>query len=179
MKCSLLLILKPMQLTNKGATLFELLVALSFFCMILLCSTHYFSLFDSVIIKTELNHLFTACFYLQKTALVTNKPQIIHFNTALNNYTIEGRVHTLPHWFSLTLPDKPLYGPPSSPYSLVKNSVTFKDNSIIFYPNGIIQSGTVYLTNNNNGKVYAFSNGISQFSFLRMYQYDGQWHRLE
>jgi hypothetical protein len=48
-----------------------------------------------------------------------------------------------------------------------------------FYPTGIISSGTVYLVDKNKRYMYALSNAVSQFSYLRLYKYDGGWKLLE
>ena len=46
------------------------------------------------------------------------------------------------------------------------------------YPDGIIQSGTVYVIDSSKKCMYALSSPISQVSYLRKYSYNGKWQPL-
>ncbi len=68
------------------------------------------------------------------------------------------------------------YGPPSLPKKLVKQAITFKDNRIIAYPDGTMQAGTLYITNNQTQ--YAITTPVSAFTYMRVYHYhNGSWQK--
>jgi hypothetical protein len=69
-------------------------------------------------------------------------------------------------------------GPPSSPMHALTIPITFSAQKIIFYPDGIISPGIIYLIDRNRQDIYAFSSGIAHASFLRKYRYDGKWHLI-
>ena len=54
--------------------------------------------------------------------------------------------------------------------------ISFENNHIIFYADGTIQAGTVYLVDVNKKLLYALTSGVGHISFLRKYRYDGSWH---
>lgn len=71
-----------------------------------------------------------------------------------------------------------IQGPPAQPTHGITQPVTFQKNTIIFYPSGIISSGTIYLTDASHSCCYALSNGVASISFLRRYVYRKTWQLM-
>lgn len=115
--------------------------------------------------------------YLQRIAMVTNKKQILTFDTARNCYTYRGHEERLSSYTTFGTLNN-VKGPPSTPTHTINNPITFIGKRITFTPNGILQPGTIYLTDKNKQYQFALSVPVSQISFLRKYQYDGKWYYI-
>ena len=88
------------------------------------------------------------------------------------------RNSSLPHTVQFgVLPG--IMGPPATPTHAITQPITFVGNKILFYPEGIIQAGAIYLKDTKNRVQYALSSGVSTVSYLRKYQYTGgEWKLL-
>lgn len=127
---------------------------------------------------SELHLLHATCTHLQQCALTEKAEQKIILDSINQAYSYNGHQHKLSGDIEFgVLPNAK--GPPSSPQNTLHSAVTFTDNTITFYPDGIIQSGTLYLKDTKNNSLYALSSPISSVSFLRKYRYDGKWHLME
>lgn len=135
------------------------------------------SFLSRMLVRAELEHLYTASYYLQRKALMLHAPQTIQFDRNNNTYEIDEKTYRLPSHvrFGTALGVK---GPPSGPLSMVTNPITFLHNSITFYPDGVIQSGTIYLTDHHKSCTYALSCAVSPVSYLRKYQYTDGWNMI-
>lgn len=69
-------------------------------------------------------------------------------------------------------------GPPSKPNQLLHNPITFANNTAIFYPDGTISSGTIYLIDAQKSCMYAITCPSGQVGFIRIYRYDHGWNIL-
>lgn len=136
------------------------------------------SFLDSTIVRTEIDKLTAACSYLRQKAITTNAECVLRFDSAKNEYYADGihEVVSQRACFSF-LPG--VLGPPGCPSHAIKKSITFPGYEIHFYPTGIISSGTVYITDKNKRYMFALSNAVSQFSYLRLYRYDGKWKLID
>lgn len=105
------------------------------------------------------------------------KPQLLTFDVANNQYRYHQTTHTLPKQlrFGTTAGAK---GPPSSPDRPINNPISFKNSSITFHPDGVIEPGAVYITDAKQQHTYALSCAVAQVSYLRKYQYTGRWISL-
>lgn len=124
---------------------------------------------------TELNLLHAACCYLQQSAIARNSIQELVFDFSNNSYSLQGQTHILAPCVRFGV--IPLVkGPPSSPASAILEPITFANQTITFYPDGIISAGTVYITDSH--ALYALSSAVAHASHLRKYRYDGAWHSI-
>lgn len=129
------------------------------------------------LVRAEVDKLYSICMHLQRVAMVTNQKQVLSFDVVRNTYIHNGHEERLcSHVIFGTIKD--LKGPPSAPTANPRNAVTFNNNQITFTPRGILQAGTVYLTDKNKQYQYALTVPVSQISFLRKYRYNTQWHYL-
>lgn len=136
------------------------------------------SFLDSIIIHAQVDKLVAVCSYLRQKAIATNTEYVLYFDEQRKEYRADGIHEILPARISFGFISSAL-GPPGAPSHSIEKAITFPQASIRFYPTGIISSGTVYLVDNKKQYMYALSNAVSQFSYLRLYRYDGKWKILE
>lgn len=160
--------------TKVGFTLVELSIVVAL-CMIVatLVMVHG-SYMNRFLVHEEIEKLALVCRYLQNSALTTNQEKTLAFDPINKTYSYDGVVERIARAVKFGVIDG-AQGPPSNPCHPITKPITFKNNTITFYGNGIIQSGTVYLVSNDKHVMYALSNSVSQISHLRIYKYDGTW----
>lgn len=163
---------------HKGFTLIETIVAVCLFVVIATLGIMQLSFLDSIIMHAEINKLAAVCSYVRQKAMTTNTEYVLVFDTEKNEYRCGEIREILPQRVSFGFISKVL-GPPGAPSRAIQKAITFPGNSIHFYPTGIISSGTVYVTDKKKQHMYALSNAVSQFSYLRFYRYDGKWKLIE
>lgn len=160
-----------------GFSLIELMIVLSIMGLLTLLVVTNTTFLHRTSMYAQLEQLYSMCHLARQTALATNKAQTIQFDLLTNSYTWAHRTESLPR--SLRFGFIPgTKGPPAYPTMPIYTPITFAGNKITFYPDGIIQSGTLYLIDEHATSMYAISNAVAQFSYLRMYRYDGTWHIL-
>lgn len=132
------------------------------------------SFMHRLLVRAELEKLYLVCQHARGCALATHTQQELQFDCAAGTYCLNGQTYKLAHGVSFGyLPGA--QGPPASATKLLEAPVTFACQRIIFYPDGIIQAGTVYLVDTAKTVMYALSNAVSQFSYLRCYTYNHGW----
>jgi prepilin-type N-terminal cleavage/methylation domain-containing protein len=163
---------------KKGFSLLESMVVIS---LILLISTLVYTgwgSFNRWMVRAEAEKLYAVCRYLQQRALASGQEQTLVFDVLHNCYQYNDVIIPLtrPVIFGTI---KGIKGPPSSPTSIVNYAITFPSDTITFYPDGIIKSGTVYFADSSLHCSYAVSVPISTISYMRIYRYDGSWKQLQ
>lgn len=160
-----------------GFTLVELCLVVLLFAIVTALTSAQLSFIHRMIVRAELEQLYATCCVMQRRALLEGLPQKLQFDLVSNSYRYQKTVHKLPT--SVRFGAAPgVKGPPSGPENVITSPVTFKDNQIIFYPDGVIQSGAVYMTDMRRRCTYALSCAVSKVSYLRKYQYTTQWRLL-
>ena len=135
------------------------------------------SFLHRMVVRSELEKITTVCSYLQRVAMMTHKPQKLTFDPAHNTYSYNDTHCALaPHVQFGVGPG--IKGPPGGALYLVSKSVTFPGNSITFHPDGVIQAGTIYLTDSQKKNTYALTCSVAQVSYLRRYQYTDTWNLI-
>lgn len=163
-----------MRTKKPGFTLIELMVVVCLLGLVMLLTITNLSFLNSSMLRAEVEKLYAACMYAQRTAMVTNEEQTLKFDPGTKSYSINDRKEQLPKNIDFGfLPGSK--GPPSSPQHLIKSPITFQQQNITFNSRGIIKPGTVYLIDSNHHHMTALSSPISQVSFLRKYRYDKKW----
>jgi len=162
---------------HTGFSLIELMVVLSIVGLLTLLAAGNTMFLNRSIIRAQFEQLYSMCHLARQTAIATNKAQIIQFDLVCNTYSWGDRKESLPRAirFGFIAGTK---GPPAHPTTVLHTPITFSGNKITFHPDGIIQAGTLYLVDEQATTMYALSNAVSQFSYLRMYRFDGTWHTL-
>lgn len=166
-------------MNNKyGFTLIETMVVVCLFALLATLGIMQLSFLDATVVHAEVDKLVAVCSYLRQKAIANNSEYVLKFDTQKNEYRADGIHEILSARIAFGfLPT--VLGPPGSPSHKITQAVTFAGSSIHFYPTGIISSGTVYLVDKKKQHMYALSNAVSQFSFLRLYRYDGKWKIIE
>ncbi len=166
-------------MNKKGLLLLELALVLTLLGFVALLAVGNSIFLHRLIIRSEIEKLYTICRYLQQCAMIQNKPCTLTFDQEHKKYTYEGHEQILPQQIDFGfLSDAK--GPPSSPSSPIGKPITFVNNMITFWPEGIISAGTIYIVDSSCQYMFALTSPISQVSYLRKYQYgDGKWILLE
>jgi hypothetical protein len=126
------------------------------------------------LVKQEAEKLALVCRYLQHAAMMSNETKTLIFDRKQHCYRYDSCSVKLSNQVEFGVLEGSK-GPPSNPTRLIESPISFKNEKIIFYPDGIIQPGTVYLIGKNTQIMYALSCPISQVSYVRIYKYDGSW----
>ena len=165
------------MMLNKGFTLFELCIVIALCASMMMLSIYVSSYMDRLLVYREVKLLYSLFVNLQHKALIENKQQQVSFDATNNSYSHGGITHKLSKGVNFgTQPN--ILGPPSSPTYIVQDPVTFDGKSCIFFPDGKIKSGSVYLTNASQVISYAITCPIAQVSYIRTYNYHQGWHLL-
>jgi prepilin-type N-terminal cleavage/methylation domain-containing protein len=164
-------------LNKTGFSLIELIIVLAIIAIIAMLAGTSANTLHNAAIRLEVDKLYALCHYAQRYAMASNEMQTITFNLANNTYRFHDREEQLVADVQFGFIEG-AKGPPAHPSYLLANPITFSDNHITFYPDGIIQAGTVYLVNKNHTSMYALSNAVSAVSHLRKYVYKGSWQLM-
>lgn len=167
-----------MSLMKSGFTLIEVMIVCALCALGVTVAISVHSLFCQMSLKAEHEQLYAMCLYAQQKAMATGHEQTLALcEEGKQCYTSDGETHLLSRdiCFGVIAGVK---GPPSSPSKELKRSITFKNRCITFYPDGIIDAGTVYLTDKNHAYLYAISSGVATASCLRRYRYENGWKSI-
>lgn len=160
-----------------GSTLLEVVVVCALFVTLATLCIGAYRFFHRFAAQIELEQLYMACRYMQRRAMCTHQEQHLVFNLQERRYQYANRSHTLMNGVEFGVING-VQGPPAHPTHAVIKPITFPNNTIIFYPSGIISSGSVYITDNAHSCCYALSNGVSSISLLRRYVYRRTWQLI-
>ena len=157
------------KINLKAFTLIELTIALALLALIITISIPNFWFLSQQIVASDLEKLHMTFSYLQQSAISSNRNYILTFNKSDNSYSYENRREKLSQGVQFATITR-VKGSPSTNADIVK-PITFVNEKIIFYPNGQIQPGSVYLSDTRQKYLYAITVPISQISFIRKYKY--------
>lgn len=138
-------------------------------------------------ILQELDQLEATFYTLQYRALAQGKDLTLSFDLEKNMYyyvTEQGGQHAA--FLSEGLCFGVVFGtcgPPANPIDVIKHPITFKNrlkaSSVMFFSNGKISSGTLYICDNNKTIGGALTCAVSQVSYIRKYVYTNkQWNLI-
>lgn len=154
------------------------MITVSLVLIVALVSSSNLVFLHKAVVQSEINKLYAACMYMQRLAQMTNSTQRLTFNSSDQSYSFADKKEFLSKQIRFgVLPGSK--GPPSSPKNSLHNPITFENQCITFMPHGMMQSGTVYMIDAQKTIMYALSSPIADFSYLRIYRYDGSWSLVE
>lgn len=159
---------------KKGFMLLEVAIVLALIAIGAALTIPTFRIFDRLMVKTEIDVLYLAIKSLEQKAITSGKSYDLIFNEKDNSYTAEGLVYHLhsPAIFGIV---ERVVGPPSNPQKIITKAVNFPDNKITIFADGVIQAGSIYITDKNKKYLYALTCPVSDISYLRRYVYNGHW----
>lgn len=159
---------------KEGVTLIELVVVLAGLMLLVLFGGQCVSTVQRIAARAELGLLVLTMRTEQQTALLTGSERTITFNKDGSGYATGTSAHTFQRGVVFGAPPGAL-GSPSNPRKPITKPITFLDNTVICYPQGTVQSGTIYLAAPAYNQYYALTSGVAQYSFLRLYKYRLNW----
>ena len=160
--------------TKYGFSLIEQLIVVAIVAMVAVLSIAHLQYMDAIMVRAELNKLYATCLYAQRYAMTTNTKQMITFDIEHGSYTCNGHTEIVSPRVQFGFLSG-AHGPPSAPHTPIANPITFKQQRIVFEPNGVIQPGTVYLVDTKKRHMVALSSAVAHTSFLRKYRYCREW----
>lgn len=167
---------------NKGFTIVEIIISIAILSLIIALFAVNINFLNRFILRSEVDKLASVLVYVQRCAILTGKEQILEFDIKNRLYKFDERVFKLPRQVEFGF-CQDVKGPPSSPSTVIKLPVTFKSDKIVFYSDGIIDSGTIYITDLRKKFMYAISSGVAQASYIRKYIYNfgniGKWELIK
>ncbi len=168
-----------MKRVERAFSLLELMIVVSLVGILMMLTVANVSFLGRAYVPTELEKIGALCRYMQQKALMTNVAQIITLDAtgSVHGYMFGVVRELLPRSIIFGAPAG-IKGPPATPTRVIESPITFKNSQIIFYPDGVISAGTLYLTNTEKTELYALTNGVGAVSFLRSYRYDKEWQLL-
>lgn len=164
--------------SKRGFSLIEIMVCIALSVIFASLIFANISFIHRYLLRAEVDKIFNVCRYLQRCAQISGEKKVLYFDIKNNIYMYDNKMCRLPKRIKFgTIPG--VKGPPSSPRKIINSPITFKGNKVVFHPDGIIQSGTVYITDNKNRFLYAVSCSVSQVSYLRKYLYNQTWTQIK
>lgn len=163
---------------NRGYTLIECIIACALIACIVLLSFSGMRFLHRGLIHNELQMLHATCIYLQQRALATGRPQKLYCDAQNHAYQYGQTIHNFPSSIRFELVSG-IQGPPSKPVSMPTQPITFTGNTITFYPDGVLSSGTLYIHDTISHRLFALSISVAQVSLIRLYEYhDNAWQLI-
>lgn len=128
--------------------------------------------------KAELEKLCALFLYAQQCARTSGAPIEIVFDQTKKSYSCGIYCETLPrHVVFGASPE--CKGPPSAPEKPITDAITFEKKRAMCYPDGTIQSGTVYMLDTKNNISYAITVPIGHVTYLKRYEFGNhRWNVL-
>jgi len=164
----------PNSTFQKGFALLQVGLVLSILLVLLTITLARAPFFHSFFLKSEIIKLSFLCKYLQRLAIATHQNQMLSFDIAKNGYSTQSGFYRFPREVKFGCISG-AQGPPSHPEKEITSFCTFKNNQIHFYPNGTIDSGSIYLTDSGHNYMYALTIPPAYISFIRLYKYADTW----
>jgi type II secretory pathway pseudopilin PulG len=168
---------KKWNLSN-AYSLVEVCIVLVILSVLVTITVPSFTTFNNQLVGAEIRKLCSFIRLCSYRAMMTNSPQTIIFDQIHNAYHCGNYREELSHEVTFGAGPR-VYGPPSNPTKPISKAITFGKNRLIVYPDGTMQSGALYLTNNNKTITYALTSPVGPVSHIRNYRYDSHsWQLL-
>jgi len=159
---------------KRGYLLFEMLVALAIIVVVLLIGLQGFSWHSHALVRTEVELLYGVMLAASQHAISTGMPCEIFLQDS-SSYRYLDTLYQLPEGVHFGAPSFVL-GPPSAPERPITTFSTWPDHRIIFYADGKVKPGALYVSDDTGSCVYAMSCAVGVVTYIRTYRYDhGVW----
>ncbi len=172
-----LLLRQPMKhLTAKGFSLLEITVVLTLIALLVTFTLYNFDFFTRNALHAEAEKIAALIRTSRMSALATHRLISLTINIQHNTLcTLQYQEHIRKGIHIGVIPNS--FGPPSRPEQPLTSACTFAHNTIIFYPDGTVTPGTLYITDTHKRYMYAITCPIAHTFYLRIYSYEQRrWH---
>jgi type II secretory pathway pseudopilin PulG len=166
------------RLANReGFTLIQVLLVLALSALLATVTVPVFTFFDRLSARAELDRLYELCMLLQQRAQLENKEYKLKLDLEKHMYVVyqqdqeqQDQQHALAKSVRFGIVPG-VKGPPAQPSKILIKPVSFPQNTITFYPTGVIHPGSLYLVDRSTASLYALTAAVSSFSYIRRYSY--------
>lgn len=159
-------------------TLLECMIVIGVLLIVSIISVPRLDFLNRLLVRNELEKIAMLASHLQRSAMVNGVAQELYFDIKNNQFGEPGSLQPVDHRVLFGAAPG-VVGPPSLPTHAVHSPITFAGNTIIFYPDGKMRPGAVYLTDQNKRYCYALTVAVSTVSYLRRYYYNnGLWELI-
>ena len=134
------------------------------------------------LVRQEVERLFATCAMLRAQAHMDAAMHRILCDESRSGYFVDGVWHAFAGSvrYGARGSGLSIMGPPSAPTHVLESFVSFPQKQIMFYPDGSINSGVVYMGSARVNALYAISSSVSDTFFLRLYTYaSGSWRLID
>lgn len=167
-----------MKKLARGFIFFEIGLVLSLIIIISSLALVHFSFFERQLLKTEVQKLSQFIWFCVQRAQVAGVEKAIIFDLENNSYACDQYQEKLARGIAFGfIPDA--VGPPSRPTNKLTTPLSFSNNRIIVRPDGTMEAGAIYVTNNAHNLMYAVTTPVTSVSYIRNYRYhNNQWQLI-
>ena len=152
------------------------MIVIALVALLMTLSIGSFRFFNRWLVRLQLNHLYMLCLCTRCQAMALRRTLHIQCNSSTNTYASVHQQYHLRKAIFNYLPGT--MGPPSNPVYPITQPITFAQDTITFYPDGTMNAGTIYITDQDQTSMYALTIGVTEFPFIRTYLYANQWQLL-
>ncbi len=167
-----------MRKKSSGFSLIEFILVFALIALLAMFAIPSMSFLHRRMVKADAEQLLSTMLFMQREAMCSNSKKNLKFLASKNKYQYDGITISLSHGvlFGVVMGAK---GPPSLHMKSPKAAITYQNQEILFWSDGKMSSGSVYLTNHSHDVMYAVTTAISHVSYIRMYTYyRGKWERI-
>lgn len=143
-------------------------------CLVVILTTLTLTLtshLNRFIVHAELEKLTILFLHAQQKAIMLNKDFTIACDIHSHCYTFESTCYTLCRGIQFGYLEGAM-GPPSNPQKNITKPITYTNNTIVFFKDGTVSSGTLYIIDNHRQALYALTTQVGTLPFIRKYRYE-------
>lgn len=158
--------------TRTGFSVLEIMIVVSLIATVLgIC---YFNIPNYLYVHIELDRIYSLCKLVQHRARVDGCTYEIIFDEKKGTIKTPFIEDVLTDGVEFGIINN-VYGPPSSPAYPLKKAITFLGSRVRCNADGMMQAGTIYITDKKRQCLYALTIGVSPIPYLRRYVYKHSW----
>lgn len=167
------------QQHDRGFLFIEVAIILGLLLVIIGLCLPQLQFLHRTCVAFELEKLRQFFLFCSARAVASGKQEVINFAEAQQRYSCGQYSETLAA--SVMFGFLPaMAGPPSKPTTIITRPISYDNQQVIFYPDGTMQSGSVYLTDRNKSCCYALTSPVSSVAYLRKYHYlNNTWSLIQ
>lgn len=160
----------------KGFILGQFIGSLALIGSICFLSGSFFLVYERAAVRRDVDRLYAAMLFMQRKAIIEGVSCSVLFDLKQQCYTADAP-HRLGNGVKFGV-SAGIKGPPSRATYVIKDFCSWPDGRCVFYPDGTISAGAIYVTDSRNACSYALTCDASETSHIRRYYYNGNWQGI-